>query len=451
MASIEQISVATANNSAPEPVFKQSRRFGRIFLLVIVTAALLSLAWFYALRIVRSLETRTSEDVPTAAVKRGDVSLTIAAKGELRGGNPQMLAAPRIGGTEMHITELRRTGELVQNGDIVVAFDTSEQEFKLREAESDLAEAEQNVSKAKAQREADEEEDRYALLKAKADLALAELDVRKNPLLSTIAAKQNDLALRGAQDHLEQTVKNINNHKATGEAGVIIQDAARAKALSQAATARENIRMMTLRATRTGYVAIRPNTSTNFYFTGMTLPFYQSGDSVRPGMAVAEIPDLNHWEIVVNVGEQDRGHLELGNKVEISIVAVPGQTFHGSVKEVGGMTGSFWERHAECKIALDDPDSRLRPGMSANVIVTTDRLKGVLSLPSQAVFESDGKIYAYVRSGETFVTRNLSLIRRNETRAVVEGLKEGEIVALANPIDVRKKKSAKSPLESVGK
>ena len=48
--------------------------------------------------------------IPIAKVQRGDVSLAITARGELRGGNPEILTAPMTGGTEMHITLLRKTG-----------------------------------------------------------------------------------------------------------------------------------------------------------------------------------------------------------------------------------------------------------------------------------------------------------------------------------------------------
>jgi len=46
------------------------------------------------------------------------------------------------------------------------------------------------VIQAEAQMQAKEEEDNYLLIKARADLKLAELEVRKNPLVSVIAAKQ---------------------------------------------------------------------------------------------------------------------------------------------------------------------------------------------------------------------------------------------------------------------
>jgi len=62
-----------------------------------------------------------------------------------------------------------------------------------------MAEAEQKVIQAQAQMQAKEEEDNYLLIKAKSDLKQAELDARKNPVLSAIQAKQNDLAVEGAR------------------------------------------------------------------------------------------------------------------------------------------------------------------------------------------------------------------------------------------------------------
>lgn len=394
---------------------------------------LIGLRWY------RSANPSNVETIPTAKVQRGDLSLTTTARGELRGQNPETMIAPMTGGAEMHIIFLRKTGDVVKEGDVVVQFDPTEQEYKLKEAEADLAEAEQHILEAKAQEQAQQEEDRYALSKAKADLKLAELEARKNPLVPAIVAKQNDLSVSSARDHLAQLEQNLANRLATNDAAVEVQQAGKAKAVAQATTARQNIDAMTLRAHHAGYVSIRQNTSTNFFFFGMPLPLYQVGDAVRPGMVVAEIPDLHNWEIDASIGELDRGHLAKGDKVSITIIAVPNRTFSGHIREIGGTTGAPWDRRFACKIALDDSSPELRPGMSAQLVITTDRLHDVLWLPSQAVFESDGRTLVYARSGASFTTKDVKLLRRNETRVVVSGLPEGQIVALANPAEMQKK------------
>ena len=427
------------------------KKLRRLLIATLLICAGAGAATYYGMRAYRNITGTKEELIPTAKVVRGDVTLDVSARGELRGGNPEVMIAPTTGGLDMHLTSLRTTGEPIKTGEIVAEFDTTEQEYKLKEAEADLAEAEAHLAQAEAANEAQDEEDKYALLKAQNDVKLAELDVRKNPLLPSLTAKENTLALDAAKDHLTQLQHNLANRKATNEANIAIQQAARGKAESQSKTARDNIAAMTLRAHRDGYVSVRGNSSGNMLFFGMVLPLFQVGDQVRPGMAVAEIPDLKNWEIDAKIGELDRGHISQGQKVSISIVAVPGRAFAGHVKEIGGTTGAPWDRHFQCKIALDDPSPELRPGMSSNIVITTEEMKGVLSLPAQALFENDGKQFVYVQSGGSFSPKDVTLVRRNEMRVVVTGVNEGQLVALANPTEIQKKKAASGAMQALHK
>lgn len=414
-----------------------------VFGLVLV-CAIGGASWYaskYGAAAYRTIVSGKEIEIPTARVQRGDVSLAVTANGEIRGGDPEVMTAPQTGGGDLHITMLADSGQPVKEGDVVVQFDTTEQEYKLREAEADLAEAEQHIVQATAQQSADEEEDRYALLKARSDVQLAELEARKNPLLPAITARQNELALTNARDHLTQLESNLANRKAGNQAAIAIQQAGKSKADAEATTARENIQAMTLKAKRAGYVALRQNTNVGILYYGATVPVFQVGDAARPGMAIADILDLRNWELGANVGELDRGHLSLGQKVDVSIVAAPGRPFAGHVKELGATTGPPWDRHFECKIGLDNPTGELRPGMSATIVVTTDEMHNVLWLPAQALFESDGKTFVYVQNGKSFTTKDVTLVRRNETRVVITGIDEGQAVALANPAEMTQKKS----------
>jgi HlyD family secretion protein len=423
-----------------------------LVLLVAALAVAGLLAW-YGFHAYNKLSGTGGAQIPTVKVAEGDVSLTVFARGEIRGGNSEQLTAPMTGDVDLHITYLRRNGDPVKPGDVVLEFDTTNQQYALREAESDLAEAKEHLRQATAQQQADQEEDRYALLKANTDIKLAELDVRKNPLLSAIVAKQNDLALAVARDRLAQLQQNLANRKATDEAGITVQQAAEGKAQTQATTARQNIQAMTVRARHAGYFSLKQNMSGNFFFGGMDLPLYQVGDQVHPGMAVAEIPDLTSWEVGANIGELDRGHLAVGDQVRVTAIPFPGHVFRAHVKDIGGTSGPPWDRRFECKVALDDPAPELRPGMSAQLEITTETMKNVLSLPAQAMFESDGKTFVYVRSGTAFVRKDVTLVRRNETRVVVKGLSAGQDIALVNPIEPVQKKAAHEggPLEALPK
>lgn len=431
----------------PPPHPPGSRR-KRVVAAALIAAAIVT-AGYFALHRYRAWSAGTEEAIPVAKVQRSDISFKVTAKGDLRGGNPETLMAPATGGTELHITYLAHNGDQVRAGDVVARFDTAEQQYKLKEAQADVAEAEQKILQAQAQRDAQHEEDQYALIKARNDLHVAELDVRKNPLLPAITARQNVLALDAAQERLRQVQQNLANRATTGGAGIAKETAGKLKAVSQAKTARENIEAMTLRARRPGYVSVKQNVNTNFGFMGMILPELQVGDSVRPGMAIVEIPDLEHWEVPASVAEIDRGHIKPGDAVTISVVALPDRTFRGRVSDLGGTVGNFWERHFECKVALDEQSEAMRPGMSAELTIATDAMRNALSIPAQALFESQGTAFVYLASGSSFARKDIKLIRRNETRAVISGLSAGQTVALANPLDRKQKKApASDPLKA---
>src|SRR6266567_5245352 len=150
----------------------------RILFLAGVAAVLGAIGWG-ALRVARVAASTGGVVLPTTKVKKGRVTITVAARGELVGGNSEMLTAPMVGGSDLAITQLREPGEVVNSGDVVVQFDTTQQEFNLREAEADLAEAQQQVIQAEATSASVEEESRYATLSSEADVKLAELELRR--------------------------------------------------------------------------------------------------------------------------------------------------------------------------------------------------------------------------------------------------------------------------------
>ena len=396
-----------------------------------------ALAWG-AVRLVRATSTSAGLELPTTRVKKGRVVLTVAARGELQGGNSEMLTAPMIGGGQLAITYLREPGELIEVGDTVVQFDTTEQEYKMKEAEADLAEAQQQVIKAGADSEAVDEESRWTLQNAEADVKLAEIEIRRNPLVAAITARQNDLALEAARNRLRQAKQDLDNKKTTSAAGIAIQKAAENKAKVAADTARRNIENMTLKAKTGGYVNVQQNTNQNMMYWGMQLPPFQQGDTTRAGMAVAQIPDLKNWEVSANVGELDRGHLSPGQAVTIRVVAVPGKEFAGKVKSIGGTTGAPWDRHFECRITLDEPAPVLRPGMTSNMVITVDKLDNVLWIPSQALFESDGRTFVYAHGPHGFIPHDVKLVQRSEAQAVITGINEGDLIAMSNPDQLNK-------------
>jgi len=403
----------------------------RLLISALVIAVLAALAWG-GMRVIQLTAPEDRNEIPTTKVRKGKVTITVSARGELQGGNSEVLTAPMVGG-DLPITSLREPGELVKPGDVVVQFDTTAQEYNLREAQADLAEAEQQVIKAQADAQASIEEAYYQTQATAATVKTAALEVRKNPTLAAVPARQNEIALEAAKNKQAQAEKDFKNKQATANAGIAIQKAAIEKSRVLAEQAQKQIDSMTLKAKTAGYVAIQQNSNQNNLYYGQLLPEYRVGDASRSGQAVAQIPDMSHWEVSASIPELDRGHLNPGQKVSIRAAAIPAREFRGHVKSLGGTSGSQWDRRFECRIALDEAGKELRPGMTSNILITVEALNDVLWIPSQALFESDGRAFVYLHTVQGFISRDVKLIRRSESQAVITGLAEGEQVAMSSP------------------
>jgi HlyD family secretion protein len=340
----------------------------------------------------------------------------------------------------LQIIQLARFGAQVHKGDVVLEFDPSEQEYKLAQNRSDLLQAEQEIVKAKADAAVQTAEDQTALLKAKYAVRRAELEVSKNELVSKIDAQKNVLALDEAKRALAQLEQDVRSHSASNKAALAISEEKRNKARLAMNQAEENIKKMKITAPIDGLVVIEGNrdASGGFFFDGMTLPDYHVGDQVNPGSSIAEVIDVSHLELYAQVGESDHSNLKAGQPVDIEVNALPGDKFTGKVETVGGATShEFWDDNTTHKfdvtILLDKPDSRLRPGFATRLSIRGDQLTHAVSIPSEAVFEREGKKIVYCKRNRGFEAQEVKVRALSEGRAVLEGIQPGTVVALVNP------------------
>jgi HlyD family secretion protein len=385
------------------------------------------------------------EDLPSSRVKRGDFEMKVYATGELRASHSETLTAPPIGGGALQITHLVHTGAPVKKGDLVIEFDPTEQRYKLEQNHSELLQAEQEITKARADAAVVAAQDKVALLKARFDVRRAQLEVQKNELVSTIDARKNDLALEQAERVLAELEQDVKSRSASNQANISLAEEKRNKAKLAMDQAQKNIEKMRVIAPMDGLVALEKNAGAagGFFFTGMSLPEYREGDQVEPGRSVGQVIDPTAMELAAKVGELERSNIKAGQAVDIQLDALPGNTFHGTVKTVGGSRNHhFWEDDSngkfEATITLSTADARLRPGLSAQVVINGESRKDVLYVSRQALFLKDGKRVAYLKKGNSFEPHALKIEAENESRAVIEGLDEGAEIALVDPTAPRK-------------
>ena len=96
--------------------------------------------------------------------------------------------------------------------------------------------------------------------------------------------------------------------------------------------------------------------------------------------------DLSKMHVETSIDESDISRVQVDQDATFTVDAYPGQTFHGTVMQI---------RHSPTNvqnvityvvvIAVDNPDMKLFPGMTANVRLVTDHLSAALKIPSAAL------------------------------------------------------------------
>src|SRR6266567_1270799 len=338
------------------------------------------------------------------------------------------------------VAAVRRASPVTTKDDIPTG-----QHFKLDQNRSELMQADQEITKARADAAVVAAQDKVALLKARFDVRRAELDVQKNELVSTIDARKNDRALEQAKRVLAELEQDVKSRSASGQATISLAEEKRNKAKLAMEQAQSNIEKMRVTAPMDGLVALEKNEGAagGFFFSGMSLPEYREGDQVEPGRTVGQVLNAKEMELVAKVGELERNNIKEGQAVDLQLDAFPGSTFHGTVKTVGGMNSRrFWEDDTSSKfevsITLATTDPRLRPGLTARVFINSDPRKDVLFAPRQALFLKENKRVVYVRHGDSFEAREVKIQAENESRAAIEGIGVGAEIALIDPTAPRK-------------
>ncbi|MBI3415819.1 MAG: HlyD family efflux transporter periplasmic adaptor subunit [Verrucomicrobia bacterium] len=204
-----------------------------------------------------------------------------------------------------------------------------------------------------------------------------------------------------------------------------------------------------IKAKKTGLV-VYGGGNMNYYWYGQE-PI-REGSLVREQQPIITIPDMTRMAVKVRVHETYIKKISKGQKVRITVDAVPDKKLSGEVTKVAVLPDSQgrW-MNPDLKEYLTTIDIMgvhdwLKPGMSAKVEILVKNLSDVVYVPIQSVTPEDGKQYCYVAKGTGQQRRELEIGEFNdEFIEVKKGLTEGEKVYLHSPEAKEKEVSDKTP------
>jgi HlyD family secretion protein len=117
-----------------------------------------------------------------------------------------------------------------------------------------------------------------------------------------------------------------------------------------------------------------------------------TGTMNNPGSVIAVIADLSQILVAAEVGETEVVGIRVGQPAKIHVDAIPDKEYHGRVIEIGSsaavrQNAGSGIRYFKVKVAFDDADDRLRPGMTAQVAIVTSTVGDAVAVPIQSVVE----------------------------------------------------------------
>lgn len=331
--------------------------------------------------VVLNSQPQSAGEPVTDMVMEGTFTTTVEAKGQLKPISASVVS-PSVDGTVASINV--QAGQSVNEGDVLMTIKNDELDNAVAEAKRAVAAAQEDLKNAQAALAAAQ-----AAPTLDADEATAPTDATANA--GAVSSAQRNLA--SAQATLDQ---------------------ANAKAAER-----------TVKAPSSGSI-VELNAKVGATVTGGMI--MGEGDTTG-GKQCMQIADLSKMKVTVQVGEKDIAKIAVGQSANVTYPAFPDIVSQGTVTAIASVANSDAANGGgssvtfNVDILIEAPDSRLKPGMTAEVSVVTEQLDDVVMVPTMALMTEDGEHY-YINlatddEGKETRRVKVTVVTQNDNDAVV--------------------------------
>jgi HlyD family secretion protein len=331
-------------------------------------------------------------------VERGPIVASVSAAGNLNAVTT-VLVGTQVSG---QIKELHADfNSVVRRGQVIARIDPATFEAKVKQARADLDAAKHTVLNQEAQVErarAEVGNARSALAEGKAQTARAQV---------MLADTQRELGRKQALFQRALISKSeYDTAQVAHDAAATLLDAAHAKEESLAGaidSAQAQLRVAeAMLQTTHSYVeqkeAALSQTQLDLEYTTIRAPVdgvvvsraVDVGQTVAASLSAPTLftiaRDLTKMQVETNVDEADIGRVRVDGAAKFTVDAFPGHTFKGQIVQVRKAAQIVQSVVTYIVIvAVDNPDGKLLPGMTANVKLIVAEKPSVLKVPNVAL------------------------------------------------------------------
>ncbi|MCW5963681.1 MAG: efflux RND transporter periplasmic adaptor subunit [Bryobacterales bacterium] len=380
--------------------------------------------------------------VKTARVRSGEFLISVKSTGDLRSSRSVILSVGRI--PNPVIVKLAENGKPIRKGQVVIELDEASLEQIMLTRNTEARTVESEMVQLKATQRIEDEANSLKLMQADYNLERARLEASKAEVVSEIEGAKNRIDVTVFEGEKKGVETVIGAAEASQTADLERLNRRKTKAERDVTRTQEYLRLVKLYAPVDGIVSILPNYRSGGF--GRTPPPFKEGDRVWSGAPIAEIPDLSEMHVKLALDEVDRGRAQVGQEVRVRVDAVPDRDFRAEIEWISPVAEVIFrgfrnlEKQFPARAKLLNLDERLRPGMTANTEVVIRSEMNSLLIPIAASFLKDGKPMVWVQRGGRFVPTEIEVGERNDNDILVlDGIQEGDVVALEDPEEALKR------------
>lgn len=151
------------------------------------------------------------------------------------------------------------------------------------------------------------------------------------------------------------------------------------------------------------------------------------------------------YELILNVSETDIGRVKVGDRVSLTFDALKDTLVAARVSRIAPRAETInGVTSVRVTVQLSDPEGKIMPGFTADATIHTDEQRSVLTVPTRALVEQDGKTYVRIQTAKNGSIDTLKLVEvevgLRGSGGVVEitsGISEGDEVVTFIPTNLR--------------
>lgn len=371
-------------------------------------------------------------EIPVTKVKNETFYIDLHEEGEIEAINSINISSPVISWRygSLKVIQIIEDGTEVEEGDTLVAFDPSEVQKAIVDAESKLEIHYAELERLKAQQQSDLEELRADLEITKLSQQISKIQFESSEYEADIKKKEIQLTLEKANIALDQAAEEIENKKKIQKEEITQKMLSIRQAKSELDDSYNTLERLTVVAPSPGIAIIRKNWSSDAKF--------QIADQVWSGQEMIDLPDLNAMQADVYINEVDISKIKLGLKVQIRPDAFSDSIYTGEVMTVANLAVNK-DNNSQIKvfpieIKINGGKNKLMPGLTVSCRIIMDEIPNATFIPLDALFREGAHDYVYLKTMSGFKKQEIVTGVSNADYIIVEdGIEPGDVVALTNP------------------